>query len=64
MKAEKERIRVYMSKSAGEKLKFLLHYKIFVKKATSIQNKELLVTLKKRVDYPSSDFPPSITSSE
>ncbi len=64
MKIEERRIRAYMKLTARDKLRHLLEYKIFVKKATMKEEKQILIELKHRTDYPHSDRPPSITSSE
>ncbi|GEM_PF-6111262 len=64
MNIEELRIKNYMKLSAKRKLRFLLEYKLFVKKATSSNDKKLLIMLKKKDNSYRDEFPPSIMNSE
>ncbi len=63
MRLNKKRIKDYIKLSAKQKLRFLLEYKIFVKKATTDTDKKLLIMLKKEGHY-SVESPPSMMNSE
>ena len=64
MDTEREKIKRYMSIPPSKKLRFLLEYKIFVKKATGNIEKKLLITIKeKEKDYFEAS-PPFIINSE
>ena len=64
MRIEERRIRNYIKLSAKQKLRFLLEYKVFVKKATTEKDKKLLLMLKKKSGSYSEELPPSMMNSE
>ena len=64
MNIEKDKMKRYMRLAPGEKLRFLLEYKIFVEKATGNTEKRLLITIKKKEGNYFEESPPFMTNSE
>ncbi len=65
MRIEEKRIRTYLKLPPKEKLRHLLEYKLFVKKATLPREKKILIELKLRKEnFYLDEPPPSMTSSE